>query len=76
MQFKGSELFAILQNSLFRVSYDYKKSDATKSLYQEQSGREAYFGAARHAELYEYAKDIYFDDTCNTIQTIMDAIMA
>ena len=53
-----------------------KKSDATKSLYQEQSGREAYFGAACHAELYEYAKDISFDDTCNTIQTIMDAIMA
>ena len=25
---------------------------------------------------YEYAKDISFDDTCNTIQTIMDAIMA
>lgn len=24
---------------------------------------------------YEYAKDISFDDTCNTIQTIMDAIM-
>ena len=23
----------------------------------------------------EYAKDISFDDTCNTIQTIMDAIM-
>ena len=76
MQLKGSELFAILQNSLFRVSYDYKKSDATKSLYQEQSGREAYFGTACHAELYEYAKDISFDDTCNTIQTIMDAIMA
>ena len=24
---------------------------------------------------YEYAKDISFDDTCNTIETIMDAIM-
>ena len=23
---------------------------------------------------YEYAKDISFNDTCNTIQTIMDAI--
>ena len=49
---------------------------ATESLYQKQSSRETYLGAARHAELYEYAKDISFDDTCNTIQTIMDAIMA
>ena len=29
-----------------------KKFNATKDLYQEQSGKEAYLGAARHAELY------------------------
>ena len=30
----------------------------------------------KYSREYEYAKDISFDDTCNTIQTIMDAIMA
>lgn len=25
---------------------------------------------------YEYAKDISFDDTCNAIQTILDAILS
>lgn len=30
----------------------------------------------KYSREYEYAKDIAFDDTCNTIQTIMDAIMA
>ncbi len=30
----------------------------------------------KYSREYEYAKDIFFDDTCNTIQTIMDAIMA
>ena len=29
----------------------------------------------KYSREYEYAKDISFDDTCNTIQTIMDAIM-
>ena len=29
----------------------------------------------KYSREYEYAKDIAFDDTCNTIQTIMDAIM-
>ena len=28
----------------------------------------------KYSREYEYAKDISFDDTCNTIQTIMDAI--
>ena len=32
-----------------------KKFNATKDLYQEQSGKEAYLGAARHAELYARA---------------------
>ena len=30
----------------------------------------------KYSREYEYAKDISFEDTCNTIQTIMDAIMA
>lgn len=30
----------------------------------------------KYSREYEYATDISFDDTCNTIQTIMDAIMA
>ena len=29
----------------------------------------------KYTREYEYAKDISFDDTCNTIETIMDAIM-
>ena len=29
----------------------------------------------KYSREYEYAKDISFEDTCNTIQTIMDAIM-
>lgn len=29
----------------------------------------------KYTREYEYAKDIPFDDTCNTIETIMDAIM-
>ena len=29
----------------------------------------------KYSREYEYAKDISFDDTCNTIQTIMDAII-
>ncbi len=29
----------------------------------------------KYSRGYDYAKDISFDDTCNTIQTIMDAIM-
>ena len=29
----------------------------------------------KYSREYEYAKDIAFDDTCNTIQTVMDAIM-
>ena len=29
----------------------------------------------KYSREYEYTKDISFDDTCNTIQTIMDAIM-
>ena len=29
----------------------------------------------KYSREYEYAMDISFDDTCNTIQTIMDAIM-
>ena len=29
----------------------------------------------KYSREYEYAKDISFDDTCNTIQIIMDAIM-
>ena len=29
----------------------------------------------KYSREYEYAKDIPFDDTCNTIQMIMDAIM-
>lgn len=29
----------------------------------------------KYSREYEYAKDISFDDTCNTIQMIMDAIM-
>ena len=29
----------------------------------------------KYSREYEYAKAISFDDTCNTIQTIMDAIM-
>ena len=28
----------------------------------------------KYSREYEYAKDISFEDTCNTIQTIMDAI--
>lgn len=28
----------------------------------------------KYSREYEYAKDISFDDTCNTMQTIMDAI--
>ena len=28
----------------------------------------------KYSHEYEYAKDISFDDTCNTIQIIMDAI--
>ena len=28
----------------------------------------------KYSREYDYAKDISFDDTCNTIQTIMDAI--
>ena len=29
----------------------------------------------KYSREYEYAKDISFDGTCNTIQTIMDAVM-
>ena len=29
----------------------------------------------KYSHEYEYAKDISFDDTCNTIQTIMDTIV-
>ena len=29
----------------------------------------------KYSREYEYAKGISFEDTCNTIQTIMDAIM-
>ena len=29
----------------------------------------------KYSREYEYAKDISFDETCNTIQTIMDAVM-
>ena len=29
----------------------------------------------KYTHEYDYAKDISFDDTCNTVQTIMDAIM-
>ena len=39
------------------------ESDALRKLWEKYS-RE-----------YEYAKDISFDETCNTIQTIMDAVM-
>lgn len=29
----------------------------------------------KYKQQYEYAKDISFDDTCNTIQIIMDTVM-
>ena len=41
---------------------DIRKSDVLRSLWNKYS-RE-----------YEYAKDIPFDDTCNAVQTVMDAI--
>ena len=62
--------------AIWRFCCDYKESDAVKSICEKEGGGKKYFRAACHAELYEYAKDISFDDTCNTIQTIMDAIMA
>ena len=46
------------------IMKEIRESDTLRKLWEKYS-RE-----------YEYAKDISFDDTCNTIQTIMDAIMA
>ena len=43
---------------------EIRESDALRKLWEKYS-RE-----------YEYAKGISFDDTCNTVQTIMDTIMA
>ena len=45
--------------------------------YYERDPRKRYASQAveKYSREYEYAKDISFDDTCNTIQTIMDAIM-
>ena len=45
------------------IMKEIRESDTLRKLWEKYS-RE-----------YEYAKDISFDDTCNTIQTIMDAIM-
>ena len=45
------------------IMREIRESDTLRKLWEKYS-RE-----------YEYAKDISFDDTCNTIQTIMDAIM-
>lgn len=44
------------------IMKEIRESDTLRKLWEKYS-RE-----------YEYAKDISFDDTCNTIQTIMDAI--
>ncbi len=45
------------------IMKEIRESDTLRKLWEKYS-RE-----------YEYAKDISFDETCNTIQTIMDAVM-
>ena len=46
------------------IMQEIRESDTLRKLWEKYS-RE-----------YEYAKDISFEDTCNSIQTIMSAIMA
>ena len=46
------------------IMKDIRKSEALRRLWD------------KYRREYDYAKDIPFDDTCETIQTIMDAIMA
>ena len=45
------------------IMKEIRESDTLRKLWEKYSREN------------EYAKDISFDDTCNTIQTIMDAIM-
>ena len=45
------------------IMKDIRESDTLRRLWEKYS-RE-----------YEYAKDISFDDTCNSIQMIMDAVI-
>ena len=61
-------LYALRGSGMILTDYpeimkEIRESDTLRRLWEKYS-RE-----------YEYAKDISFDDTCNTIQTIMDAIM-
>lgn len=46
------------------IMKDIRQSEALRRLWD------------KYRREYDYAKDIPFDDTCETIQTIMDAIMA
>ena len=45
------------------ITKEIRESDTLRKLWE------------KYSRGYEYAKEISFDDTCNTIQTIMDAIM-
>ena len=45
------------------ITKEIRKSDTLRRLWE------------KYRREYKYAKDISFEDTCNTIQTIMDAIM-
>ena len=53
----------MIQTDYPEIMKEIRESDTLRKLWEKYS-RE-----------YEYAKDISFDDTCNTIQMIMDAIM-
>ena len=45
------------------ITKEIRKSDTLRRLWE------------KYRREYKYAKDISFEDTCNTIQTIMDAVM-